>query len=113
MQLLQVQTPADGLVAAPFGPLRKLAGDQRGGQKGEQRDPVLRRSDGESVDGRKEEEVVTGGGRQRRHDRFQQAPFAGNDQNRQQVDEAYRGGINGGNERADERIGRHGRQHDR
>ena len=72
---------------------REPAGDEGGGEKAEERDPVLRIGDREFSDGREKEEVKG----ERRGDGcegcFGEAPGAGDHQDQQQVSEANCGGI--------------------
>ena len=72
---------------------RKPAGDERGGEKTEERDPVLRVGDGELSDGRQKEEVESERGGEGGERGFDESPGAGEQQDQQQICEADRGGI--------------------
>ncbi len=72
---------------------REPAGDERGGEKAEERDPVLRIGDGELSDGRQKEEIEGERGGDGSKRGFGQAPGAGDQQHQQQISETNRGGI--------------------
>jgi hypothetical protein len=79
-----------GLVASL---LREAAGEDGGGEKGEEREPVLRVGDGERADRRQEEEVVSRGGGKRDDDGVTQTPLGGENEDEEQKGERDGGGV--------------------
>ena len=84
-----------GFARAVLGMRGEAAGDDGGGEKGAQGDPILGLGDVECANGRKEKEIETQDGEDRAGDRFDQPPFRADEQDGDHIGESGGGGVDG------------------